>query len=146
MLRAMNWNHILPGYAVNAMNSNHVLLVGTELFTTAIISLLSSSSTVMIVGRVSTIDDAWLILKSERIDTVIIAESEEPDMCSICPLLTSIPNVNIIKTHLDSVWMDVITQRQIDASTAGLLAALATLPRLQAVGPTFAKLAYRKRF
>jgi DNA-binding NarL/FixJ family response regulator len=124
----MNWNHILPGYAVNPMNSNHVLLVGTELFTTGIISLLSSRSTVMIVGRVSTVDDAWLILKSERVDTVIIAESDEPDMCSICPLLTSIPNVNIIKTHLDSAWMDVITQRQIDASTAGLLATLAALP------------------
>jgi hypothetical protein len=56
-----------------------------------------------------------------------------------------LPNVNIIKTQMNSVSMNVVTQRQIDASTAGLLAALASLPPLPGKGADYRGPSYPKQ-
>ncbi len=110
------------------MGLQRVLIVGAELFATALTSLLAEEATVRIVDWVPTIDDALPILNADEVDVIIISAPNEPDISSIHLRLSICANIKIIKMCLGSDYMDVIIQKRVAADPAELIAIFGALP------------------
>lgn len=111
------------------MIPQRVLVVGNQLFANALTHLLAEDANLLIVDCVPSIQECFPILDSQGVDTLIIAQSLMPDDDSVCYLLSEFPDKTIIKAHLESNQMEVITRQRINARPQELLLTLASLPR-----------------
>lgn len=111
------------------MIPQRVLVVGNQLFANALSHLLATDANILIVDCVSSIQDCMQVLQSQGVDTLIIAQSLMADEDAACYLMSEFPGKTIIKAHLESNEMEVITNQRIEARPKDLLLALASLPR-----------------
>jgi hypothetical protein len=111
------------------MIPQHVLVVGNQLFANALTHLLAEDANFLIVDCVPSIQECFPILDSQGVDTLIIAQSLMPDDDPVCYLLSEFPGRTIIKAHLESNEMEVITHQRINARPKELLLILASLPK-----------------
>lgn len=111
------------------MIPQRVLVVGNHLFANALTHLLAVDANILIVDCVSSIQDCLQVLQSEGVDTLIIAQSLMAEDDVACYLMREFPGKTIIKAHLESNEMEVITHQRINARPKELLYTLASLPR-----------------
>ncbi|MBK5108110.1 MAG: hypothetical protein JJE12_08255 [Anaerolineales bacterium] len=110
------------------MIPQRVLVVGDQLFAKALTHLLAEDANLLIVDCVSSVQDCLVILQTQGADTLIIAQSLMPDDDAVCYLLSEFPGKTIIKAHLESNQLEVITHQRISARPQELLLTLASLP------------------
>lgn len=111
------------------MIPQRVLVVGNQLFANALNHLLAKDANIVVVDCVSSITDCLLILQSQGVDTLIIAQSLMAEDDIACFLMSEFPGKTIIKVHLESNEMEVITHQRINAHPKELLHTLASLPK-----------------
>lgn len=111
------------------MIPQRVLIVGNQLFANALSYLLAEDSELILVACVSSIQECLQVLETNGVDTLIVAQSLMPDENAICELLSKFPDKTIIKAHLESNQLEVITRQRIHARPQELLSTLAKLPR-----------------
>lgn len=111
------------------MIPQRVLVVGNQLFAKALSHLLAKDASIVIVDCVSSIRDCLQVLQSQGVDTLIIAQSLMAEDDVACYLMREFPGKTIIKAHLESNEMEVITHQRINARPKELLYTLASLPR-----------------
>ena len=106
-----------------------MLIVGSQLFANALSFLLSEEKGILVVDRVSTLEDCSRVLERKTVDTLIIAETLISADYSFCRLLTNFPEKTIIKANLENNQLEVITHQQLNASPKDLRMVLAGLPQ-----------------
>lgn len=111
------------------MSPQRVLIVGNQLFANALSYLLAEVSSIIVVGRISTIQECINGLVNQSVDTLIIAQSLMQDEGSLCELINMFPNKIFIKAHLENNQLEVITRQHIQARSQDLLTTLAALNR-----------------
>jgi hypothetical protein len=112
------------------MNPRRVVIVGNQLFANALRYLLSENDGIDLVDCVSSLQDCVQVMEHQTVDTLIIAESLMPGDYPLCDLLKNYPDKTIVKAHLETNQLEVITQQHIQARPQELLAMLSSLPGL----------------
>jgi len=111
------------------MNPLHVMIVGNQLFANALSYLLAENEGIVVIAAVPSLFDCVQLMEHKVVDTLIIAESLMPGDYSLCDLLKNFPDKTVIKAHLETNQLEVITQQHIQARPQDLLAMLTSLPR-----------------
>lgn len=111
------------------MKPQRVMIVGNQLFANALRHLLTENDGIVVVDSVPSLLDCVQVMERQEVDTLIIAESLMPGDYPLCDLFKNFPDKTVVKAHLETNQLEVITQQHIKARPQDLLAMLASLPR-----------------
>lgn len=108
--------------------AHRVFVVGNSLFAESVVELLGQSAVAIVVGTAANVQMALAQLYLVQPDLVIILNSGEPADGELGPLLTSHPDLPILRADLNVNNLRLIRSQRVEARVADLLAAIQSLP------------------
>lgn len=114
-------------------NSNidrrRVFVVGESVFAEGITQALTDSGAANVVGTAPSIEAAMLSLQANSLDVLVVAGTDMDTMADCGVLLTTYPDLPIIRADLSIKKVQVISSRCVEARFSDLLAVIGDLPK-----------------
>jgi len=104
-----------------------VLIIGDSLFTETLTTMLVESEHVHLVGSAPAILQGLPMIEFHNPDVIIVVETGTADPVNLDHLLTSHPELPIIRANPNDTFVQIITSRRIQARRHDLMAVIQSL-------------------
>jgi hypothetical protein len=117
------------------MTEHRVLILGNSLLAESMAHLLRANHQVCVAERVSTMDEARVVLADQVVDALIMIGTTDETSAWYLSVLDHHPTLPVVRNDLSRTTIHVITSHCVEARLDQLLAAIAALPQRGSATP-----------
>ena len=111
------------------LNNRRVFILGSSLLTNGIVRMLEEDPRFMVLGCVTTVDEALAAMATCEVDAIVVMGTDHQSAIHAYPVLARYPDVPFLHADISQDHVQLVTSQKIKATPSELLAAIANLPR-----------------